>query len=234
MALQPDALGHALQDHWHGRVSEPLHLHTSYGDVEEMPIDVFFRPPDEFPALERLALTLCHGHILDVGAGAGSHALWLQGHGSAVSALEKSPLACVVMRERGIRDVLQHDFFNYHRPSAYDTLLFMMNGIGVAGSLAGLKTLFAHCRSLLRDGGQLLVDSSDIGYLYEDGSVAKPDGYYGEIGYRYEYQGLRGAPFQWLFVDQETLAGVGHTEGWAVQVLYEDENGQYLARLKPR
>lgn len=233
MAMQPDVLGQALQDYWHQRETEALILHTSYGDVEEMPIDVFFRPPDEFPELERLALTLCRGHILDVGAGAGSHALWLQARGLSINALEQSPLACTIMRERGVRAVLQQDFFAYHHPGAYDTLLFMMNGIGLAGTLDGLKTLLRHGRSLLRERGQLLIDSSDIAYLYSDGSVEKPRGYYGEIRYQYEYRGLRGEPFQWLFVDQETLIRLAETEGWAAEVLYEDENEQYLARLKP-
>lgn len=226
-----DVLGNALIDYQHGKSFEKLLLHTSYVEEEEMPVEEFFRQPDDFPELEHIALALCDGKVLDVGAGAGSHALYLQEQGMDVHALEISPKACTVMQKRGVRHVLQGDFFEY-RGDNYDTLLFLMNGIGLAGSLIGLKKLLHHCKSLLNTGGQLLFDSSDIAYLYADGSVEKPLGYYGEIGYQYEYKKQKGQPFNWLFIDQETLIQLAHAEGWVVQVLYEDENNQYLVRME--
>lgn len=232
--MAPDVLGHALHDYLLGNTHEKLLLHTSYDDeVEEMPVDVFFRNPADFPELEHIALALCDGHTLDVGAGAGCHALYLQQQGNDVTALEQSPLACSVMRQRGIQNVIQADFFTC-QGDTYDTLLFLMNGIGLAGSVAGLRTLLQHCQSLLRKGGQLLFDSSDISYLYADGSVEKPRGYHGEIRYQYEYKGLMGAPFDWLFIDQEMLIRIARTEGWVVQVVFEDENDQYLVRMEPK
>ncbi|SKB94574.1 Methyltransferase domain-containing protein [Parapedobacter luteus] len=228
-----DVLGNALTDYFHGKRRDKLLLHTSYTDIEEMPVDVFFRKPENFPELEDIALALCDGHVLDVGAGAGSHALYLQSRGMAVTALERSPQACALMQERGVRNIIQADFFQHHG-SKYDTLLFMMNGIGIAGSIDGLKKLLRHSQSLLSEGGQLLFDSSDIAYLYADGSVKRPSGYYGEIRYQYGYQGIWGEPFNWLFIDQQTLIQLANTEGWVVQILYEDETDQYLARMVPR
>ncbi len=230
--MTPDVLGSALHDYFLGNRREKLRLHTSYGEVEEMPIEVFFREPDDFPELEHIALALCDGHILDVGAGAGSHALYLQTRGQEVTALEHSPLACSVMRQRGVQQVLQQDFFDYQE-DRYDTLLFLMNGIGLSGTIAGLSKLLRHCRTLLRTGGQLLFDSSDIAYLYADGSVERPHSYYGEIRYQYEYKGVVGSPFNWLFIDQEMLIRIARTEGWVVQVVFEDGNDQYLARMEP-
>lgn len=228
-----DVLGHALNDYLNGKLTDRLMLYTSYGTLEEMPVEEFFRSPDDLPELEYLALALCDGHVLDVGAGAGSHALYLQSKGVEVHALEISPMACNVMRQRGIRHVIEADFFQYSG-RAYDTLLFLMNGIGIASNLDRLETLLAHSRSLLNPGGQLLFDSSDITYLYADGRLAKPAGYYGEISYRYTYKGLLGERFTWLFIDQETLIQVGRSAGWVVQILYEDEYGQYLARMELR
>src|SRR5690606_10998139 len=145
MAL--DVLGKALHDYFLGNTTDKLMLNTSYGDLEEMPVEVFYREPDEFPELEHIALALCDGRTLDVGAGAGSHALYLQERGFDVTALEQSPGACSVMRKRGVQKVLQRDIFDY-REDSYDTLLFLMNGIGLAGTIAGLSTLLKHCRSL--------------------------------------------------------------------------------------
>jgi len=228
-----DVIGIALKDYSEGRFSAPLLLHTSYGDIEEMPIEEFFRAPDDFPELEHIALALCDGKILDVGAGAGSHALYLQQQGMEVHALDISPKAGEVMKARGVRQMFNGDFFNYSGQQ-YDTLLFLMNGIGLAGDLAGLTKLLRHSRNLLQDGGQLLFDSSDITYLYADGIVRRPAGYFGEIRYQYEYRGQKGIPFHWLYIDQQTLIKLAHTEGWVVQILYEDENDQYLARMEPR
>ncbi|HWL00470.1 MAG TPA: methyltransferase domain-containing protein [Parapedobacter sp.] len=229
MAL--DVLGLALHDYLQGRRGDQLLTHTSFGGVEEMPVSEFFRKPIDFPELEHIALSLCDGRVLDVGAGAGSHALFLQKRGTDVTALERSPLAGEVMRARGVKQVITTDFFEYDK-ARYDTLLFLMNGIGVAGTIDGLSTLLSHCKTLLNDGGQLLFDSSDIAYLYADGTVDKPAGYYGEIRYQYAYKGARSAPFDWLFIDQDTLIGIARPLGWVVQILYEDGHDQYLARME--
>ncbi len=229
--MKDDILGNALNDYFQGTKRKKLLLHTSYGDMEEMPIEVFFRQPDDFPELEHIALALCDGSVLDVGAGVGSHALYLQAKGMQVHALEISPQACAIMQKRGVQHIIQRDFFD-HTGQKYDTLLFLMNGVGLAGSLNNLKDFLNHCKSLLNSGGQLLFDSSDIDYLYADGSVKKPRGYYGEIRYRYEYKNQKSQPFDWLFVDQETLIHHAHAEGWVVQELYEDEDGHYLVRME--
>ncbi len=228
-----DVLGNALLDYSQGKHAHKLMLHTSYGEVEEMPTEEFFRQPEDFPELEYIALALCDGKVLDVGAGAGSHALYLQGQGMDVHALEISPNACEVIRKRGVQYVMQGDIFTY-TGDTYDTLLFLMNGIGIAGNLDGLKTLLKHCQTLLNPEGQLLFDSSNIAYLYQDGGVPKPQGYFGEIRYQYRYKGALGTPFDWLFIDQETLIQIAHAEGWIVQVLYEDEHDQYLVRMALR
>ncbi|MEC3880838.1 class I SAM-dependent methyltransferase [Parapedobacter sp. 10938] len=226
-----DVLGRALHDYLQGNRKDELLTHTGFGGVEEMPVAEFFRQPIDFPELEHIALALCDGHVLDVGAGAGSHALFLQKQGRDVTALERSPLACEVMRARGVKQVVMADFFAY-ADGRYDTLLFLMNGIGVAGNIEGLKKLLNHCKTLLAPGGQLLFDSSDITYLYADGAVDRPAGYYGEIRYQYAYKGKRSAPFDWLFVDQDTLIGIARPLGWVVQVLYEDGHDQYLVRME--
>ncbi|MFB2118630.1 class I SAM-dependent methyltransferase [Parapedobacter sp. 2B3] len=229
--MPPDVLGHALHDYLQGHRGDQLLTHTSFGGVEEMPVAEFFRSPVDFPELEHIALSLCDGRVLDVGAGAGSHALFLQKRGMDVTALERSPLAGTVMRGRGVKQVITADIFEYSG-GQYDTLLFLMNGIGVAGTLDGLTSLLNHCKTLLNPGGQLLFDSSDIAYLYADGTVDKPAGYYGEIRYQYAYKGKRSASFDWLFIDQDTLISVARPMGWVVQILYEDGHDQYLVRME--
>jgi len=160
-----DVYGEALlQFHQDGDLKNPLLLHSTYGDIEEMPIEVFFRSAEDFPELEFIALSLCDGKVLDVGAGVGSHALYLQEKGFDVTALEISSAACNIMQERGVQQILQQDFFQL-KDQQYDTLLFLMNGIGLAKSIDGFRQLLTYAKTLLSENGQLLFDSSDISYL---------------------------------------------------------------------
>lgn len=229
-----DVYGEALaQFHQDGVLKTPLLLHSTYGDIEEMPVDIFFRTEEDFPELEFIALSLCDGKVLDVGAGVGSHALYLQEKGFDVVALEISNTACSIMKERGVEQIVQEDFFQV-KNQQYDTLLFLMNGIGLAKSLDGFRSLLSHAKSLLTDRGQLLFDSSDISYLYEEYKIQRPDYYFGEIGYQYEFNSVKGEPFNWLYLDQEMLIKIAHEENWVVQVLYEDDNDQFLIRMEPR
>jgi len=232
--MHRDVYGEALQEfHVNNELASPLLLHSTYGDIEEMPIEVFYRTEDDFPELEFIALSLCDGKVLDVGAGVGSHALYLQEKEFDVTALEISETACNIMRQRGVQQIVQDDFFKL-KDQQYDTLLFLMNGIGLAQTLDGFKNLLRHAKTLLTDRGQLLFDSSDISYLYEEYRIQRPTYYFGEIGYQYEFKGVTGEPFKWLYLDQETLIKIAHEENWVVQVLFEDENDQYLVRMEPR
>mgnify|MGYP001236462048 CR=1 FL=1 len=225
-----EVLSDFLQD---GTLTSPLLLHGSYGYTEDMPVDVFFREEEDFPEQELIALYLCDGRVLDIGAGVGRHSLYLQNRGFDVTALEISEMTCAIMRQRGVKQVLHQDLFLLNGVK-YDTLLLLMNGIGLVQTIDGLRHFLQFAKTLLTECGQILFDSSDISYLYEDGRVPKPTHYFGEIGYQYEYKGKKGKPFKWLYIDQETLIKIAHEENWVVQILYEDDEDQYLARMEPR
>lgn len=229
--LLEQVFGRAILDYFDGTEPEKLILHNNYGTTEEMPVELFFRQPDDFPELEHIALALCDGKVLDVGAGAGSHALFLQRRGHEVHALEHSRTACEIMTRRGVREVRHGDFFQY-TGEQYDTLLLMMNGIGLASNLERVAVLLEHAKTLLNPGGQVLFDSSDLSYLYQDGTVQRPEGYYGEVGFQYEYKGVKGQPFGWVYIDQDTMIALAQASGWVIQILFEDDQDQYLARLE--
>ncbi|RZM29261.1 MAG: class I SAM-dependent methyltransferase [Pedobacter sp.] len=207
-----------------------LWLNNSYGDPEEMPTDVFFRTEEEMPDLELIALEHCKGRTLDIGAGAGSHALILQQRAIPVVALDISTAAIQIMKDRGVVNTFEADLFRL-QTDTYDTLLLLMNGIGITGSLDGFKNFLNQARQLLNPGGQLLFDSSDISYLYED--LEKPtDAYFGQVAYQYEYKGTKGEWFNWLYLDPETLLETAEACGWKTDLIYDDGEDQYLARLQ--
>ena len=196
-----------------------------------MPLDVYFRTEEQMPDLELIALNNCCGKVLDIGAGAGSHALILQELGLAVTALDISELAVTIMLQRGVKYAIAKDVFDYNTEK-FDTLLLLMNGIGLCGTILQLRLFLRHAKTLLNNGGQLIFDSSDIAYLYE-GDLPDSDNYYGELSYQYVYKGQKTDWFRWLYIDQEKLKAVATEEGWAMEVLYQDDMDQYLARLTP-
>jgi len=106
-----DVLGNALSDYFHKTSTGKLWVNNKYGPREEMPVDVYFREAEDMPELEWLALQHCRGKILDIGAGAGSHALVLQQMGLDITALDISPKAVAVMESRGVNKILCQDFF---------------------------------------------------------------------------------------------------------------------------
>lgn len=227
--MMNDVLGQAIFDHHRKLPGGKLWINNKYGPKEEMPVATYFRVEEDMPDIEWMALEQCRGKVLDIGAGAGSHALLLQEQGINVTAIDISPLAVEIMQERGVNKATAADIFTYQ--GKFDTLLLLMNGIGLAGTLTGLKDLLIHLKTLLNKDGQLLFDSSDIAYLYE-GNLPK-QGYYGEIQYQYEYKNLKTEWFNWLYVDEHTLQHIAIETGYTMEVLIEDEFGQYLARLTP-
>jgi len=224
-----DVFGEALKDQFSKPPSETLWVHNSYDEPEEMPVDIYFREESEMPDLELKALELCKGKVLDVGAGVGSHALVLQRRGFDVTGMDISASAVQIMKQRGLKKAFEGNILKY-KDEQFDTLLFMMNGIGLTGTIGGLTSFLKDVKSLLNLGGQLIFDSSDLAYLYQE--VAFPiQGYYGEVSFRYEYKSVKGSWFKWIYVDQKTLKSLAEKQGWIVEIVFEDDQDQYLARL---
>ncbi|NHA02213.1 class I SAM-dependent methyltransferase [Mucilaginibacter sp. HC2] len=224
-----DILGQAIHDYYHQQQEHQLWINNQYGPREEMPVEAYFREEDDMPDIEWLALNECRGDILDIGAGAGAHVLILQERGFDVTALDISNMASTVMKARGVHKVITTNIFEY-QDEQYDTLLLLMNGIGLTGTLLQLKIFLKHTKQLLKPGGQLLFDSSDIAYLYE-GKLPENGPYYGEIQYQYQYNQQKTDWFPWLYIDEQTLTKIAEEMGYNMEVLLEDEFKQYLVRL---
>lgn len=230
-----DPMGAAIRDyHLRGKAAR-LRVMSSMFDEDEMPVDHLFRTFDNMPHLEQKALNMAYGKVLDIGAGAGCHALALQERGMDVKAIDISPLSCEVMKERGIKDVECVNLFCKQLQGKYDTLLLLMNGTGIAGKLSQLHALLNRLKELLSEEGQILIDSSDLKYIYEneDGSmdIDLNAPYYGEVDYQMQYRDIKGEPFDWLYTDPMLLASVSKQCGLQCQIMEQGEHYDYLAKL---
>ncbi|MCF0160867.1 MAG: class I SAM-dependent methyltransferase, partial [Bacteroidaceae bacterium] len=204
-----DPMGAAIADYFRtdGKTTGRLRVFSPMFEEDEIPLETLFRAYDAMPPLEQQALQLAAGKILDVGAGAGCHSLALQDMGKAVTAIDISELSVETMRKRGVKEARLQDFWLVE--DRYDTLLMLMNGIGLIGTLDRLPAFFDRLRKVLTPQGQVLLDSSDICYVFEteDDVIEIPDhmNYYGELTYQMQYKRIRGESFPWLYIDPDLL-----------------------------
>lgn len=229
-----DIFGIAFLDYLKGEHNADILVNTDIAEDEKLPVRYFFRGFDEMPEWEQLVLRKCLGRTLDVGAGAGSHALYLQQQGIEITALDISPGSVDCMKKRGIKDAVNHDFYSW-KSEPYDTLLFLMNGLGIAGKTDHLVAFFRKAKSLLAPGGSIYCESTDLLYLYTDGHGAAyidlTGKYYGEIQYTLQYKDVVGEPFDWIFLDFDNLQHYASEAGLSSELIYQGEHHQYIAQL---
>ena len=235
LSADKDPMGAAILDFQKQGKAARLRVLSSMFEEDEMPVKHLFRSTREMPMLEQKALQLAKGRVLDIGAGAGCHALALQEKGLAVKAIDISPLSCEAMKLRGVKDAECINLFDDHLGTGFDTILLLMNGTGIAGKIEHLPDLFQRLKALLNPGGQILIDSSDLKYIYEneDGSfdINLNGAYYGEVDYQMIYKDVKGDRFDWLYVDFPVLKSIAETCGLHSELVAEGDHYDYLARI---
>ncbi len=230
-----DPFGEAISDYFEKGKAPKITINTNYTEDEQIPVSYLFRTEKEMPDIEITALKLCKGKVLDIGAAAGCHSIVLQQKGYNITALEISERAVEVLKKRGIQKVIREDIYSYSAKK-YDTILLLMNGAGIGGTIAGLKKLLLHLKTLLNEKGQILIDSSDIKYLFEeeDGSVwidLNSKKYYGEMEYEVTYKKST-TKFEWLFIDFNSLKNIAKELDLNCTQVLKGDHFDYLAKLK--
>jgi cyclopropane fatty-acyl-phospholipid synthase-like methyltransferase len=227
-----DPVGDAIRDYAATKKPADIIVSSDICEDDIIPVEVLFRSMNDMPELEKMALDLCTGEVLDVGAGAGVHSLELSKKGLTSKAIDLSQGAVAYMQSQGLH-ARQINFFEL-KDEKFDTILMLMNGIGIAGKLSNLEKTLSHAKSLMKEGGKILCDSSDIKYLYEDedGSmwVDLNAEYYGNFRFQMKYKKEKGPWFDWLYVDFDHLFQAAKNVGLHAKRVF-DQDDHYLAEL---
>lgn len=231
-----DLFGKAILDYQTNNSPEDLITETSISEPDEMSVSYLFRGFSDMPLLEQKALQLAKGKILDVGCGAGSHALYLQNDKSLeVTAIDISKNAIEACKLRGVKNAIVANVLDLDVNEKFDTILLLMNGTGIFGTLKNTPQFLQKLKSLLTENGQILIDSSDIIYMFdedEDGGKWIPGAdYYGELEFTVTYKGEKESAFPWLYMDYNTLQNAAHANGLQCELVVEGEHYDYLAKL---
>lgn len=229
-----DLMGQAIWDYYHHNTADDLLTETSISEIDELPVEYFFRAFDTMNLIEQKALALSSGKVLDIGAGAGSHSLYLQNEkGLEVLALDNSPKSIEICQLRGVKNTIISDIRHFESET-FDTILLLMNGTGIFESLDRIDVYLEKLHSLLHENGQILIDSTDILYMYdrdEDGGVMVPaNHYHGEVDYFIHYKFDTEKPIKWLYLDFETFQRAAENNGFKIEKILQEEDS-YLARL---
>ncbi len=241
-----DLFGKAILDYQTNNSPEDLITETSISEEDEMSVAYLFRDFDAMPKLEQRALQLAKGKILDVGCGAGSHSLYLQNEKkldvTAIDISENAIKACIL---REINKAKVQDIMTLENEK-YDTILLLMNGAGMCGKLKNVSAFLLKLKSLLNENGQILLDSSDIIYMFDEdedvGNIGEDElskakwiplnnYYYGEVVFNISYKGQKEKPFDWMYIDYNTLQNAALANGLNCELVLEGEHYDYLARL---
>jgi SAM-dependent methyltransferase len=234
MSIHSDPFGTAVMDFLEKKHDAVIQVSSNLEAEETIPVEYLFRNWEQMPEKEKFALSLTKGKILDVGAGAGAHTLALQSQSKDVTALDRSENCCKAMELQGVRKIIHRDFFQLEETEKFDTLLFMMNGFGLAGTLDGLDSFFQKCKTILKPGGRIIGESADILYMFED---EEEDGaylidlngvYYGEVLYRMHYKNLTSEEFPWLYISSDLLTEAAANAGFEMLDFYEGEESDYM------
>lgn len=235
LKAEKDPMGAAISDYYKYQKADRLRVFSSQFDEDEIPVKQLFRTSKQMPVLEKTALQLATGRILDVGAGSGCHALALQEAGKEVCAIDISPLSVDVMKERGVKNVHLTNLFDEQFRDTFDTILLLMNGSGIIGRIENMPHFFTRMRQLLRPGGAVLMDSSDLKYLFEDedGSFLLDiaGDYYGQVDFQMQYKEIKGESFDWLYIDFRTLQLYASVNGFKAELVKSGKHYDYLAKL---
>ncbi|MES2812620.1 MAG: class I SAM-dependent methyltransferase [Bacteroidota bacterium] len=230
-----DLFGKAILDFQTNNEPEDLITETSISDADEMSVAYLFRSFDEMPKLEQKALGLAKGKTLDVGCGAGSHALYLQNERQLdVTSIDISANAIEACQLRGLKNTRVQNILDIENET-FDTIILLMNGTGIFRTLSETPKYLQKLKSLLNPNGQILIDSSDIIYMFdqdEDGAYeVSANNYYGELTFTVSYKNETEDTFPWLYLDYNTLQNAANANGLQCELILEGEHFDYLARL---
>jgi SAM-dependent methyltransferase len=234
-----DAYGHAIYDYLDGKNTfEILERDDGYIDASDGPA-MYTAAFRQWPTRYKRAMRYVRGHVLDIGCGAGRHALYLQEKGFAVLGIDVSPLAVAACMRRGL---VNARVLSVRQVSPalgqFDTLLMLGNNFGLFGSAVGTRRLLRKFYRITYARARIIAESLDpyqtddplhLAYQERNRNLGRLPG---QVRIRARYRKYATPWFDYLFVSQEELAALLVGTGWIINRVVGSDTASYIAIIE--
>lgn len=228
-----DVFGKAIIDAFHDK-KVTINVRRDDGHVDQENGSYYFTDFDQFPTIEKDSMNLVQGLTLDVGCGAGRHALHLQTKGLTVIALDISPQTIRVAHQRGVRNPIRAAApWLPFRNETFETALLMFNNFGICGGYQETVTYLTELNRILKQGGRILASSlhptmtdneSHLKYHEMNRKRGLPAGL---VTIRVEYDGEIGNWFKLLLASPEEMKTLSAKAGLKLTQTIGPANGPF-------
>ncbi|MFX1258523.1 MAG: methyltransferase domain-containing protein, partial [Promethearchaeota archaeon] len=186
-------------------------------------LSYYFREYEDLSILEKKAISLTKGRILDVGCATGYYIPALRKYG-IVDAIDISENAIKVAKAKEIIECHVADIYKYNPYKKYDTITLLENNIGLGGTLLKTKRLFKILTKLLKSNGQIIAIMRHTNYKNKFYSSK----------YTPLWKGKLLKKIRWFYFNINYLPRFCHKYNLKLEILGEDNDEgrkMYLIRL---
>lgn len=196
---------------------------------------VYFSEYKDWSPIEKKAIKHAHGRILDIGCGAGRHALYLQKKGLDVTGIDSSPLAIKVCKLRGLKKarVLSFDNINKFETNSFDTVILLGNNFGLFGGFQKAKSLLRKLDKITSAHATIVASTTDP-YQTKNPSHRRYQKLNrrrgrmpGQLRIRIRHSDLVGPWFDYLLASKKEVKQIVDGTGWRVKRFIESGGPAY-------
>ena len=235
-----DAFGHSIYDYLKGEAEFQI-VERDDGDIGSIKLGVYFNQYKDWHPIEKKAMRYVRGRVLDIGCGAGRHALYLQEKGHDVVGIDNSPLAIKVCKERGLRDARVVPITRINsKLGIFDTVIMMGNNFGLFGSFEKAKQLLGKLSKIISQSGRIITTTNDV----YDTDIPEHLAYHaanrskgrmsGQLRIRVRYKTYSTPWFDYLIVSKNEMENILEGTGWVVTKYIDSDISYYMAILEKK
>jgi len=239
MSRFKDAFGHMLYDCMNGEsVPEVIERDDGYVTVAGT-MDLYLAEYEGWHQTDREAVNFARGRVLDIGCGAGRHAIYLQNQGLDATGIDSSPLAIYVSQRRGLKKAQLRSITQVTSALGnFDTIMLLGNNFGLMANATRARWLLrrfaritsADCRIVAASSDPYGTDDNDhLAYFTNNRKKGRMPG---QVRIRYRYKRYKDDWFDYLFVSKQEMEKIIDGTGWQIDHYIDGDDPRYVAVLE--